>query len=749
MIVGHLYTEGVVTKDYPEQIKAQIASLDPLCEEIIHHIKSPGGNVYAAWKAIPELMKLGKPVDAYVEGEASSIASWLMIAGTRKVRATNPSTMMIHEPFFPDGLDGALGVDELDGAKQELEQIRMSMAEAYAKKMGKPVEEALAMMKKKTRLTAKMAQSMGLVDEVVETEPYRIAAQFIDSMELFKTQLTDDLMRLFGKKAVAEAVAMELPTKDNKVVKVETENGDLVGKPASVDGAPVSGEVQLADGRVLVCEAGIVKEVRQAVAPQETDAQKLAKVTAELAAMKTAQEAQTRAEEAAKIAAEEKAKAEEAVKALEAERNKAQMLADKVEELEKKTVGKAEKPAERMNHVPFAMSKIGDEKISIMATRTLLADTMPHMERFYKDGKYSDGTDFFSYRTGGPNAVSVLETNLNYTWNGILDTDLFFKPTLSTPALADLAVVDLGASFMKRYHIAPTASKVLKPYTGCDQAVTGTSLNITSKPIQLKSFRMKEKWCADDFTERLSGAYSQLAQDWLKTGNSVFDPAGTPVERVIVQLLKDALRRDVFRRISFGDTTSANADYNQIDGYWQSLIDQSGASNYCVYRAGSALGVGALAGGTALTTLEAVFTGSNILLKQEGIDTGRAKFMVTRSIWENLYASYAANGAVTEIAMGNLINGISGTMTYKGIPVIPVNAWDLDLADANNPLSATTRHLVSFSTPDNHRIGVENTADLNAIKSWFSDDDNVRYYSSQMTFGFLGAIHCDLTTVAY
>lgn len=745
MIVGHLYTEGVVTKDYPDQIKAQIASLDPLCEEIIHHIKSPGGNVYAAWKAIPELMKLGKPVDAYVEGEASSIASWLMIAGTRKVRATNPSTMMIHEPFFPDGLDGALGVDELDGAKQELEQIRMSMAEAYAKKMGKPVEEALAMMKKKTRLTAKMAHSMGLVDEVVETEPYRIAAQFIDSMELFKTQLTDELMRLFGKKAVAEAVAMDLPTKDGKVVKVETENGDLVGKPASVDGAPVSGEVALADGRVLVCDAGVVKEVRQAT-PEESDAQKLAKVQAELAAMKAAQEAQTRAEQAAKIAAEEKAKAEEAVKALEAERNKAQMLASKVEELEKKTIGKDEKPADRMTQSPSAHST-GEDKKSIMATRTFLADNMPWLERFYSKG-YSDGSSFNSYRSGGPNAVSILETNLNYTWNGILDMDIFFKPTLGTPALSELATIDLGASHLKRYHIAPTASKILKPYTGCDQAVTGTALDITSKFMQIKPFRMKEKWCKDDFTNQLSGSYNQLAQDWLKTGNASFDPAGTPVDRIIMQLLKDSLRRDVFRRISFGDTTSSNADYNQIDGYWQSLIDQSGASNYCVYRAGSALGTAALSAGTALTTLEAVFTNSNILLKQEGIDAGRAKFLVTRSIWENLYASYAANGAVTEIAMGNLINGIN-QMTFKGIPVIPVNAWDSDLADSNNPLSATTRHLVSFTTTDNHIIGVENTGDLGAIKSWFSDDDNVRYYSAQMSFGFLGALHCDMTTVAY
>ena len=60
-------------------------------------------------------------------------------------------------------------------------------------------------------------------------------------------------------------------------------------------------------------------------------------------------------------------------------------------------------------------------------TRTHLADNLPWLERHYKGGKYPDGTDFSSYRsTGGPNAVSILETNLNYTWNGVLSLDLFF-----------------------------------------------------------------------------------------------------------------------------------------------------------------------------------------------------------------------------------------------------------------------------------------------------------------------------------
>jgi hypothetical protein len=259
---------------------------------------------------------------------------------------------------------------------------------------------------------------------------------------------------------------------------------------------------------------------------------------------------------------------------------------------------------------------------------------------------------------------------------------------------------------------------------------------------------MYEGWCKDDFTDQLTGSYNVLAQDWLKTGIASFDPAGTPIDSMITKLLKDSLRRDIWRRISFGDTTSSSADWNQIDGLWQSLIDQSGASNYCVYRSGAALGTGSLAADKALDYFKAIYKDSALLLKEYAIDSGNGRFLVTRSIWENYYDSLVAAGSVSEAEYNNLQTGISRLM-YKGIPVVPITIWDEQLADSTNPLSATTRHLIAFTVKDNHVLGIENTSDMDKIDSWFEKKDNKRYYRSNMTMGFLGALHCELTTISY
>ena len=742
---GHIFTDEVIGDDYHQVLKAQIQNLPSDITKIIHHISSPGGSVYGGYKGYHVLKATGKPIKSIIEGEAQSMATFVALAG-EEIVILSPSIVMIHNPS--QGIRG--DADMLQGGAEELRKIENEMAQAYADRMKISVDEVKVMMKKETRWDAKEAVSAGfanaLVSERMREEEYQKlkAVAFGKKMEGKDiSQLIEDgfskIEGLFKKKATAESPkALDVPMKDGKVLVIQTEDGDLMGKAATVDGAPApDGSHELADGRVIVTVGGLVTEVKEA----ETEAQRLAKENEALKAQVAQINAAKAATEAAKVAAETQAS------------ETATMLATVKEEVQKvksQILGDPNGPNTGLepNRFPTAMNKTTPDKMAIMATRSWMADNMPHMERHYKNGKFSDGTDFLSYRSEGPNAVSILETQFSYTWNGLLSLDLFFKPTLSSPALSDLATIDTGAKDKKRYHFAPTFSNVLKPYTGCDQAVTGSSFVITDKLIQLKPFQMYEGFCKDDFTDQLTGSFNVLAQEWLKSGNESFDPAGTPIDRIIIEGLKDALRRDVFRRVSFADISSSSANYNQFDGYWPNLIDQSGASNYCVYRYGAALGTGTLASGTANTYFQGLYENSSLLLKEQGIDMDKAKFMVTRSIWENYYTYLVGVGAVTEQAYSDYKKGLK-TLEYRGIPVIPVTIWDSFLAEPTNPLFAITRHLISFTMKENHVIGIENTPDLDKIDSWFEKKDNKRYYRSNMTMGFLGALHCDLTSISY
>jgi hypothetical protein len=552
-------------------------------------------------------------------------------------------------------------------------------------------------------------------------------------------------------KMAAEAMgdgpmAMEYKTSDGKTLSISDD-----GKTATIDGQPASGSISLADGRTVIVENGAVISIQEAAAapqqtptpapqptpaptpapvPTQTAEQKLAEAQAKLALL----EAEKQALQVAKVAAEQKTAT--TVQAL-------GEVKKEVEALASKTVGDEDAPSKGMlpNLSPSAR---GNSPEALERTVVFLNENFSWLKQYYPKGHFEKYVDSFTAKHG-PNAVSILETNFNYTYPGTLTTEIFYKPTLQAPALSDIFTVDQGIKDKKRYNLVAQLDKILKPYTGCTRTFNGNRSLITNTTVQTKEFNVSESWCKDDFTSYLTGGFNLLADEWLKTGLKSFDPSGTPINTLIDKLLSDALQRDVFRRASFAAGNSTDDDYNQFDGLWDRLIDSSGASNYCVVRAGAALGTGTLAAGAALTALEAVYANSNILLKDQ--TAGKPTFWVTRSIWDNLYNSYIGSGAVTEQQFENLVKGITH-LTYKGFDVRPISLWDSFLAESDNPLFAVTRHLILFTVKVNHILGVEQGSDLNKIEGWYERKDRKFYYEADMKFGY-NYLHCDLQTIAY
>lgn len=719
---AHIFVEGVIDHTLYEAVKKQVA-LAANAESLVVHIASPGGSVYDGYKIYHQLKGSGKKIKSIIEGEAQSMATFISLAGD-EIEIKDPSIYMIHNPS--QGLQG--DADALQGGAEELRMIEDEMAKAYSIKTGLSIDEIKKMMKKESRMNAFEAKQKGFVDRITnQLKAVAIGKTQMEDKNAFD-RIMDELKGIASKltgSSTAAPVAVELELKDGSMLNVEGE-GDLMGKPATVGGQPApDGDHQLADGRVVVTAGGVVTEVREA-APVETPEQKLQK---EIEALK----AQLQKAEADKAAA-----SEDVNKTKEEVKQAAQMVA-KIEKeitaLKKQTVGDGDKPDKGMTATrkPIGFGASGPNAVALDLTKAFINENMPWLKRHYEESFFSNT----------PTMSSILETNFRYTYPGILTTDIFYKPTLTAPALSDIFTIDQDIKFKKQYNLVTELNKIVKPFTGCGTDPNSDIQNITNTEVVTKEFQMYEGWCKTDFTDQLSGIYNNLAQEWLKTGEEQFDPAGTPIDKVIMTVLKDAMQRDIFRRVSFAAGDSSDADYNQFDGLWTRNIDSSGASNYCVRRAGSALGTAALSAGNALTYLEQAYDQSNILLK----NTMDKKFFVTRSIWDNYYNSLIGNGSVTEQAFSNLQKGLS-TLQYKGIPVIPVDLWDSFLAETDNPLNGTTRHLVLLTTRSNHILGLENGADLNKIDSWYEKKDQKRYYRSSFKLGY-NYLHCDLTTVMY
>ena len=162
-----IFLTGQVNDAVASLITAQLLFLeaeDPK-KEIYMYINSPGGLVTAGL-GIYDTMQYVKPdISTLCIGQAASMGSFLLAAGTKGKRFSLPnSRIMVHQPsagFQGQATDIEIHANEVLSLKKRLNEI-------YSKHTGKSVDEIKSALERDNFMTADVAQSFGLIDEVVE-----------------------------------------------------------------------------------------------------------------------------------------------------------------------------------------------------------------------------------------------------------------------------------------------------------------------------------------------------------------------------------------------------------------------------------------------------------------------------------------------------------------------------------------------------------------------------------------------------
>ena len=162
-----IFLTGQINDNVASLVTAQLLFLeaeDPK-KEIYLYINSPGGLVTAGL-GIYDTMQYVKPdISTLCIGQAASMGSFLLAAGTKGKRFSLPnSRIMVHQPsagFQGQATDIEIHANEVLSLKKRLNEI-------YSKHTGKNVDEIKSALERDNFMTADVAQSFGLIDEVVE-----------------------------------------------------------------------------------------------------------------------------------------------------------------------------------------------------------------------------------------------------------------------------------------------------------------------------------------------------------------------------------------------------------------------------------------------------------------------------------------------------------------------------------------------------------------------------------------------------
>lgn len=161
-----IFLTGQVEDHMANLIVAQMLFLEAENPEkdIFLYINSPGG-VITAGMSIYDTMQFIKPdVSTICMGQACSMGSFLLTAGTKGKRFCLPNAkVMIHQPL--GGYQGQ--ATDIEIHAREILKVKARMNELLAQHSGKTLEQIEADTERDRFMTAQEAKDYGLVDDIL------------------------------------------------------------------------------------------------------------------------------------------------------------------------------------------------------------------------------------------------------------------------------------------------------------------------------------------------------------------------------------------------------------------------------------------------------------------------------------------------------------------------------------------------------------------------------------------------------
>ena len=165
-----IFLTGGVNDDVSSLVCAQLLFLESEnpAKDIAFYINSPGG-IVSSGLAIYDTMRYIRPdVSTVCVGQAASMGSLLLCAGTPEKRYALPnSRVMVHQPS--GGAQGQAADIEIQA--REILKLRERLNQIYVEHTGQDLETIEKAMDRDNFMDPDEAKEFGLIDEVVTQRP--------------------------------------------------------------------------------------------------------------------------------------------------------------------------------------------------------------------------------------------------------------------------------------------------------------------------------------------------------------------------------------------------------------------------------------------------------------------------------------------------------------------------------------------------------------------------------------------------
>jgi len=262
--------------------------------------------------------------------------------------------------------------------------------------------------------------------------------------------------------------------------------------------------------------------------------------------------------------------------------------------------------------------------------------------------------------------MSVTNISLNLDLNKQQTIDIFLQPTITDEGLLNTfrIISNLHAGKMN-IGLMEQLDKITRKAQHCNPQYPG-KFSLSERTIEVKYAQGGLEWC---YEELVNTHYDYLAPLYSTMGNK-------QIQRQLLDLiytqLSIAARRDMERVAWFGDSNSADADYNWADGIW-TRMDEVILDGTIGNVVDTLSGVD-ITGAQAYNFLRDLVREAPAELRQ--IDANAKRIYISGNMWLKIL-DYLEDNAINN-GMIQVFNepdaGIAAT--YRGIPIMVQDRWD-------------------------------------------------------------------------
>jgi ATP-dependent Clp protease protease subunit len=135
--------------------------------DVMMYVNSPGGEVTAGLAIYDTMQAVRCPIATFCVGQAASMGSLLLTAGTKGKRHALPNArIMIHQPLL-SGMQGQ--ATDIEIHAKEILRAWSVITGIYAKHTGQPADKIKRDTERDNFMSGAEAQAYGLVDVVLES----------------------------------------------------------------------------------------------------------------------------------------------------------------------------------------------------------------------------------------------------------------------------------------------------------------------------------------------------------------------------------------------------------------------------------------------------------------------------------------------------------------------------------------------------------------------------------------------------